>query len=92
VTTFLYDDDILTELARHGLVPRPHTPPAFLRDAVRELYKYEIRRLREALLAGRVAKRDYASEVIRLRQRYPLLSIPVDAWLARPPAGGTSGG
>ena len=47
-----------------------------MRDALSDLYRYEIRRLRSELLAGRIVKRDYAPRVIELRQRYWLLSVP----------------
>jgi len=77
-----YFPRVLDELARHGLRPGPATPPAQLRDAVRDLYKYEIRGLRDALVAGRIAKRDYAGHVVALRRRYPLLSLPLDLWTA----------
>lgn len=79
---FRYDDRILEALAGHGLVPLPATPPEMLRDAVRDLYRYEIRRLRDALLAGRIVKRDYAGHVIELRKRYLVLSVPVRFWTA----------
>ena len=68
---------VLDELARHGLRPLPTTTTEHLRDAVRDLYRYEIRRLRSELLAGRIAKPDYANGVIELRGRYPLLSLPL---------------
>ena len=58
------------------------TPPERLRDAVRDLYKYEIKRLRAELLAQRIKKADYAQHVIDLRTRYPLLSIPLRLWTA----------
>jgi hypothetical protein len=58
------------------------TAPQRLRDAVRDLYKYEIKRLRADLIAGRTQKRDYARRVIELRRRYPLLSIPLQLWAA----------
>jgi hypothetical protein len=77
-----YSAPVLRELARHGLQPSPATAPGFLRDAVRDLYKYEIRRLRDAHVAGRIAKRAYAGHVIDLRRRYPLLSLPVEQWTA----------
>jgi hypothetical protein len=73
--------DVLDELARHGLAPGETTTPERLRDAVRDLYRYEIRRLRSELLAGRIAKRDYAGRVVDLRRRYPLLSLPVALWV-----------
>lgn len=78
---YQYHANVLDELARHGLRPLPDTSPERLRDAVRDLYKYEIKRLRADLLAERFLKKDYASHVIELRKRYPLLSIPVDLWL-----------
>jgi hypothetical protein len=78
---YRYDSRILDALAAHGLVPQSGTPPGVLRDAVRDLYKFEIRRLRGDLLAGRVEKRDYADRVVSLRRKYPILSIPVELWL-----------
>ena len=83
-TVFTYHQQILDELACHGLVPRADTPPQQLRDAVRELYKYEIRRLRGRLIAGEIAKRDYAGHVVALRKRYWLLSIPTELWTSGP--------
>ena len=85
LTTYTYSPRVLDELARHGLQPLPTTSPGQLRDAVRELYKYEIRRLRDARLAGTIPKRDYAAHVIRLRERYPLLSLPVEHWVTPSP-------
>lgn len=78
---YQYHANVLDELARHGLRPLPDTSPERLRDAVRDLYKYEIKRLRADLLAQRFLKKDYASHVVELRKRYPLLSISVDLWL-----------
>lgn len=79
--TFVYHQPILDELARHGLRPLPSTPPQQLRDAVRDLYKYEIRQLRAAYVAGQIAKRDYAGHVVALRNRYRVLSIPLELWV-----------
>jgi hypothetical protein len=78
---YTYTAPVLHELARHGLRPMPHTAPGTLREVVRELYKYEIRRLRSELLAGRIRKSDYAGHVVALRNRYPLLSVPVELWV-----------
>jgi hypothetical protein len=77
---YAYRPQIVDELATHGLAPRADTAPDRLRDAVRELYKYEIRRLRARLLAGEIEKRDYAGHVVMLRKRYWLLSIPTSLW------------
>lgn len=84
--TFTYDPRVLHELAAHGLIPKPSTSPQQLRDAVRDLYKYEIRRLRSELLAGRIRRPDYAGHVVELRKRYWLLSIPMELWILRAPA------
>src|SRR5688572_12102258 len=54
--TYAYHPQVLEELARHGLRPLPTTSPQQLRDAVRDLYKHEIKRLRADLLANRVRK------------------------------------
>ena len=78
-----YEPAVLDGLARHGLKPLSRTSPQFLRDAVRELYRYEIKALRNALLAGRIPKPQYANHVIALRKRYWLLSVPLQLWTRR---------
>ena len=81
--TYIYTVEVIDELARHGLRPRPDTPPEQLRDAVRDLYKHEIKMLKGRLLAGEFPKGEYAGRVIELRKRYPLLSIPTNLWTER---------
>ena len=78
---YQYHQKVLDGLARHGLKPSRDTSPEKLRDALRDLYKYEIRRLRSERLAGHIHTRDYAGHVIALRKRYWLLSVPVQLWL-----------
>lgn len=82
---YRYRPEVLEALARHGLVPRPETPPQFLRDAVNDLYRHEIRRLRARLLRREFPKADYVPKVIELRGKYLLLSMPLDDWLEPPP-------
>ncbi len=77
---YAYQPDILEALGRHGLMPGRHTEPTFVRQALSDLYRYEIRRLRQDLLQGRVAKPDYISHVIALRRKYWLLSLPTGLW------------
>ena len=77
---YVYHPEVLEELSRHGLRPLPATPPRTVRDALRDLYKYEIKRLRADLLARRIAKADYAGRVLQLRRKYPLLSVPLQLW------------
>lgn len=81
--TYLYQRRVLDELSRHGLRPLPTSPPQQLRDAVRDLYKYEIRRLRDDYIDGRFPKRDFAGRVVELRKRYWLLSIPTELWVGK---------
>ena len=78
--TYNYHPKVLAELARHGLRPLPATPPERLRDAVRDLYLYEIRGLRRELLRGNIVRNKYADHVIQLRRKYPLLSLPTEQW------------
>ncbi len=76
-----YHAQILEELARHGLVPGAETSPGRLRDAVRDLYKYEIRKLRDRVISGDIPKHAYAGYIVELRKRYWLLSIPTHHWI-----------
>jgi hypothetical protein len=78
--TYSYHPRVIDELARHGLRALPTTSPERLREAVRDLYLYEIRRLRGELLRGKIVRKHYADHVIALRRRYPLLSLPLDQW------------
>jgi len=59
---------------------RRHRWSALVREALNDLYRYEIRRLRRRLLAGDFPKADYSDHVIALRKQYWLLSIPVERW------------
>ena len=72
---YRYRGDVLSELARHGVIPRSHTPPTLVRAFVRDLYKYEIVRLKERMLSGDFPKRDYAGRVDALRRQYPVLAL-----------------
>ncbi len=76
-----YRSDVLAALLALGVQPRAATPPARVREFVNDLYTWELRRLRQRLLAGGVPKRDYAGRVEALRrERYWMLSLPLDAW------------
>ena len=77
---FRYRPEVLDALARHGLQPHAATPPAQLRDALNDLYRYEIRRLKGQLLRGAFPKGEYVDRVVRLRGKYLLLSIPLAEW------------
>ena len=77
---YVYRHEVIEQLGEHGLKPLASTPPQQLRDALRDLYKYEIKVLRASLLAGNIARPDYAGHVIALRKRYWLLSVPLQLW------------
>lgn len=77
---FKYKESVLAELARHGAAPREDTPPEMVRDFINDLYVYEIRRLRKRFRAGLIPKDDYTNQVVELRKRYPVLSLPVRFW------------
>ena len=78
--SYEYAPEALEVLAGHGLCPGPDTQPAVVREALSDLYRYEIRRLRRRLLAGDVPKAEYSDYVIALRKQYWLLSVPVERW------------
>ena len=75
-----YRPEVLHELARHGLKPKPTTSPQLLREAINDLYRFEIRALRDRCRAGEFSTKELPGHVVELRKRYILLSIPVDRW------------
>jgi len=74
--------EVVEALAEHGLQPRPDTPLAVLREQISDLYRIEIRRLRDRCRAGEFPVTELAPRVVELRRRYVLLSIPVERWRA----------
>lgn len=80
---FNYRQSVLDELARHGIIPRSDTPPELVHEFVNDLYRFEIRLLKKRLQAGSIAAEDYAQRVAELRERYPVLSLPVRFWLEK---------
>ncbi|MBA3270426.1 MAG: hypothetical protein H0T71_07920 [Acidobacteria bacterium] len=75
-----YKPEVLDELARHGLRPLPSTDAARLREQVNDLYRIEIRTLRDRCRAGELSMKELPAHVIELRKRYLLLSIPLANW------------
>jgi hypothetical protein len=73
--TFVYRPDVLAALLVHGVKPTSHTRPELVRDYVRDLYKFEIRRLRARYLRREFAKAEYSERVDRLRRQYPVLAL-----------------
>ena len=75
-----YPSELQAALGTFGLAPVSDTPPAVVRDQLNDLYRFELRRLRDQLLAGAIPKPDYLDRVIVLRKRYWPLSLPLPAW------------
>ena len=73
--TFRYRQDVLEHLCRHGIQPTEFTHPQLVRDFVRDLYKYEIRKLRERYLNREFPKEEYSARVESLRRSYTILSL-----------------
>jgi hypothetical protein len=72
---YRYREDVLRELSRHGLQPTSRTSPELVRGYVRDLYKYEIRALRERYLRQEFPKTEYWTRVDNLRRQYPVLAL-----------------
>ena len=70
-----YRAEVLAQLLVHGVRPTERTSPQLVRDYVRDLYKYEIRSLRERYLRREFPKIEYAARVDDLRRRYPVLAL-----------------
>jgi hypothetical protein len=75
-----YPIELLDALLRFGLAPTPETPPRFVREQLSGLYRYEIRVLRERLLAKEFPKKDYIGHVITLRKKYWPLALTPEQW------------
>jgi hypothetical protein len=68
-------------LRAHGIEPSDDDTPASLRERLNDLYLQEVRQLKARRQAGEIAKADYATHVEALRDRFPLLGLPVDRWM-----------
>jgi hypothetical protein len=76
---YQYKPGVLEQLQRHGIFPRATTRPELVREYVNDLYRYEIRRLRERLLRGEFPKHTYFDRVVSLRNKYSVLALrPAD--------------
>jgi hypothetical protein len=72
---FRYRPLVLEKLCCHGIQPTPRTRPDLVREFVRDLYKFEIRKLRGRMLRGEFPRREYAQRVEQLRNRYAILAL-----------------
>ena len=73
-------DSVSKALRAHGIEPSDDDTPASLRERLNDAYLEEVRRLKQRRQAGEIAKVEYADHVAALRDRFPLLGLPVDRW------------
>ena len=79
---FHYRAEVLDGLWCHGVHPTERTRPELVHDFVSDLYRYELRRLRERLLRKEFPKPEYHERVVEVRNRYRLLAMRARDWLA----------
>ena len=80
--TYRYRPEVLQQLQQHGVQPTPGTPPERVHEFVNDLYRYELRRLRDRLKRGEFPKESYYHGVVEVRLRYRLLALKPSQWLA----------
>jgi hypothetical protein len=78
---FHYRPDVLEQLLRHGVRPTEHTRPELVHEYVSDLYRYEIRALRDRLLAREFPKPEYFGRVVDLRNRYRVIALRPRDWV-----------
>jgi hypothetical protein len=79
--TYRYRPEVVEELWRHGVHPTPATPPQLVYEFVNDLYRFELRRLRDQLVRKEIPRVGYYERVVALRRRYPLVSFRADSWV-----------
>ena len=77
---YRYKATILAQLATHGVIPKPTTPPTTARSVVNDIYRYELRLLRNRYLVGEFSKKDYYDKVVETRNRYPVMAVLTRHW------------
>ena len=77
---YRYKPEVLEQLARHGVIPKPTTPPTAARAVVNDIYRYELRLLRDRYLVGEFSKQEYYDKVVETRNRYPVMGILTRHW------------
>ena len=78
--TYRYRTEILVQLARHGVIPKPTTPPKTARGVINDIYRYELRQLRDRYMVGEFSKTEYFDKVVEVRNRYPVMGILTRHW------------
>ena len=81
--SYRYRPEVLEQLWRHGVQPRETTPPELVHEFVSDLYRHELRTLRDRLVKREIPKVGYYDRVVALRRKYPLISLKPAEWLVR---------
>jgi hypothetical protein len=81
LTRYSYRADVLERLWTHGVQPTATTRPELVHEFVNDLYRFELRRLRDRLVRGEIPKIGYYDRVVALRVKYPLVSLKPHEWL-----------
>ena len=79
--TYRYRAAVIEQLWHHGVHPTPETPPELIHEFVSDLYRFELRRLRDRLVRKEIPKAGYYDRVVELRRKYPLVSLKPAQWL-----------
>ena len=82
VVPYVYKAEVLAALLEYGARPTPDTNPEMVHEFVGDLYRYEIRRLRERLRRKEFPKPEYYGRVVELRNKYRILSMRPREWLS----------
>jgi hypothetical protein len=77
---YRYKAEVLEQLAGHGVIPKPTTPPTTARAVVNDIYRYELRKLRDRYLVGEFSKQAYYDKVVEVRNRYPVMGLLTRHW------------
>ena len=79
--SYRYKPEVLAQLSSHGVQPTPATPPELVHGFVNDLYRYELRALRDRLLRREIPKPDYYGHVVQIRRRYSVLALKPWQWV-----------
>jgi hypothetical protein len=75
-----YPAELSDALLAFGMAPLAATAPVVVRDQLNDLYRFELRRMRDQLLAGVIPKPEYIGRVVALRKHYWPLTMPLHVW------------
>jgi hypothetical protein len=78
---YRYRPAVLEQLWHHGVQPTTSTRPELVHEFVSDLYRFELRRLRDRLVRKEIPKIGYYDRVVDLRRKYPLVSLKPHEWL-----------